>query len=336
MSQKPILFGVGGLVVGSVFGFLLGGQASEGRVGAALERALAPSQEAEAEAASAQQEAMTAQQETLAAMQERLAALEEAMPEGGASAEDVQSAVSEQLAGFEESLSARLAELSEATQSQAENLRGSLDELASGLEQSARVAAAAVASNGGGGGGGATEGMEVTEPLTVGQTALFAEGGVRAFVSRINAQAGSVRLSINGETTEIGVGGAAPVSIEAGDCSVAVMGLESEGVTLGSDCSDAQPSGAMEGDAEAAGSAPPAPEEGFGVGEVAQLADGALRVFVSGMAQDGTAARIAVNGVTTQVVGSGESVEVQSGEQSCTVTVTGVGDGMVGLEGACG
>jgi hypothetical protein len=59
-----------------------------------------------------------------------------------------------------------------------------------------------------------------------------------------------------------------------------------------------------------------------------------LRVFVSGVI--GGDARLAMNGTDTQMVEVGESVEVASGDQNCTVTVTGVDGDMVGLQGSCG
>ena len=115
------------------------------------------------------------------------------------------------------------------------------------------------------------------------------------------------------------------------------LGLDDGKATLGSDCGAAASGGSEEGgESEAAAAPAEAPEDGHRAGEVASLADGKLRVFVSGLADDGSAARIAVNGVQTQLVNAGESVEVETGEGACTVTVTGVGNGMVGLEASCG
>ncbi len=71
-----------------------------------------------------------------------------------------------------------------------------------------------------------------------------------------------------------------------------------------------------------------------GPGEVLMLADGALRVFVSGVV-DGKA-RLAVNGLSTQVVAVGDGVTTDVDGKSCTVSVTGIRDNRVGLTGDCG
>jgi hypothetical protein len=63
------------------------------------------------------------------------------------------------------------------------------------------------------------------------------------------------------------------------------------------------------------------------------LADG-LSVFVSGVTD--SAARIAINGVATETVPVGESVEVEVGEQACRVSVESVDRGHVALGYVCG
>ncbi|WP_417725479.1 hypothetical protein [Salipiger sp.] len=324
MSQKPFLYGAGGIILGFIGGIAVGGATSESKINDALSRAMAPGQ-------SAAEQAASSQQESLAALSERLTALEAAMPDAAALSEQISGAVDERLAGLGSDLSAAISK-------GAEDQKAALDEamtrISSGLEQSAQAAAAAVASAATGKEADAG-GVSVSEPLQVGQTAVFAEGKVRAFVSRLDPQGGSVRLMVNGKSVALGAGGSAPVSFDDKACSIVVMGL-SDGATLGSDCDAATPTSEMARAGGDADSPPPAPEDGFRPGQVAMLGDGALRVFVSGLAEDGTAARIAVNGVSTQVVASGESVEVTSGDKTCTVSVTGVGGGMVGLEGSCG
>ena len=76
-----------------------------------------------------------------------------------------------------------------------------------------------------------------------------------------------------------------------------------------------------------------APKNGLGVGETPVQAEG-LWLFVPSLAAEGSAARVSVNGWTTQSVGSGETVKVSSGDTSCNVTVAGIGSGMVGLVGS--
>lgn len=330
MSQKPILFGAVGILVGFVGGIAIGSATSQSRIGEAVSRVLGPAQEASESAAAAQQEA-------LAGLGERIAALEAAMAEESGS--DLEAALGSRLDEMASGMQARLDTLSERAEAQAQAVRGALVELSGGMEEAAQIAAAAVATGGGNGvgvggdgGGPAATGLPVADPLGVGETALFDGGRVRAFVARIDPQGGSVRLAVNGTLVTLGAGGAAPVA--GGDCSVAVMALRDGRVTLGSDCGGA--AGERAGAAPAGAGAGAVPEDGYHPGQMARLADGALRVYVSGLAADGSSARLAVNGIETQVVATGSSLEVEAGGKACSVTVTGVGGGLVGLEGACG
>jgi hypothetical protein len=121
---------------------------------------------------------------------------------------------------------------------------------------------------------------------------------------------------------------------------VALTAVESGRAELSSNCEAAGGSSESSGTDAAASDENSSDEasasgEGYRPGETAQLADG-LRVFVSGLASDGSAARIAINGVNTETVAAGESVEVSSQDGTCTVTVTSVADGRVALEGSCG
>lgn len=321
MSQMPYLLGAGGLILGFIGGIAIGGATSESKISEAVSGAFAPAQET-----------ASAQTEALAALTDRIAALEEAMPDAGEAAERMASSVDEKLAALRSDLSSVI---SSASKDQKAALDAAMSDISAGLEQSAQAAAAAVASASSGEEAGAG-GVAVSEPLRVGETALFADGQVRAFVSRLDPRGGSARLMINGEAVGLGSGGSAPVSFGNKRCSIVVMGLGAEGVTLGSDCDAAETAGGMAQASGEGSNTPPAPDEGFRAGEVAMLADGRLRVYVSGLAGDGSAARIAVNGVTTQIVASGGSVDVETGDGACTVTVTGVGNGLVGLEGSCG
>lgn len=330
MSQKPIIYGAVGIVLGFLGGVAAGSAINGSKITDAVGRAMGPAQEAASQAASSQQAALDG-------LSERIAALEAAMSEddGG---EDITAALGERLDAMKSEMQTRLEDLSARTRTQAEAVQGALSELSGGMQEAAQMAAAAVAARAAGSGEGASaEGMTVTDPLGVGETAQFADGQVRAFVSRVDPAGGSVRLMVNGEATALGSGGTTRVALGDSSCTVAVMGLDDGKATLGSDCGAAASGGSEEGgESEAAAAPAEAPEDGHRAGEVASLADGKLRVFVSGLADDGSAARIAVNGVQTQLVNAGESVEVETGEGACTVTVTGVGNGMVGLEASCG
>lgn len=355
MSHAPFLFGAGGIILGFIGGIAIGSATSGSRINEAVADALAPGQQAAQQAASTQQEA-------LAALSERIGALEARLAES-TDGDDLAARLGERMEAMKAEMASRMEAMSDSAKTQADTLRSALSELSGGMQEAAQMAAAAVAAKAGGGSGGeAAGGMTVTEPLAVGQTAIFADGAVRAFVARLDGQGGAVRLVVNGTTAELGSGGTARVPQGEGSCSVSVLGLSDGKVTLGSDCGSASEAegddAGAEGDAagtgaetsgagagaEAAGAAgggeagseTAAPENGTRPGAVAVLADGKLRVFVSGVASDGSSARIAVNGVRTQTVEPGASVEVKAGDAACTLTVTGIGGGMVGLEASCG
>ena len=217
MSNRSIIFGVGGLVIGAFVGVLFGGSMSANRIDEAVFNAM---ERAQATAG----EASTATQDAIAALGERISAIETSLSDSAASTSEISESVRAQLGEMQEALSARIDAVGDAAGESTAALRSALAEWSSGM-------------------------------------------------------------------------GGSPQSTDA---------------------------------------AGEAPEEGFRPGQTVRLADGALRVFVSGLASDGSAARIAVNGVATQSVGVGESVDVTVDDRDCTVTVTGVGDGMVGLEGSCG
>lgn len=350
MSHAPFLFGAGGIILGFIGGIAIGSATSGSRINEAVADALAPGQQAAQQAASTQQEA-------LAALSERIGALEARLAESS-DGDDLAARLGERMEAMKAEMASRMEAMSDSAKTQADTLRSALSELSGGMQEAAQMAAAAVAAKAGGGSGGeAAGGMTVTEPLAVGQTAIFAEGTVRAFVARLDGQGGAVRLVVNGTTAELGSGGTARVPQGEGSCSVSVLGLSDGKVTLGSDCGSAQEAEGDDAGAEGddagtgaetsgaggeaagggeAGGETAAPENGTRPGAVAVLADGKLRVFVSGVASDGSSARIAVNGVQTQTVEPGDSVEVKAGDAACTLTVTGIGGGMVGLEASCG
>jgi hypothetical protein len=149
-----------------------------------------------------------------------------------------------------------------------------------------------------------------------GQTAVLSDGALRVFVSRIDEAAGTARVQVNGTDMTLTVGQPETLASAQGDCRVTLDAV-------------AQGQAAVSG---ACGDALPAPE-GTAPGTTVQLAEG-LRVFVSGVAEDG--ARIAINGVDTQLVPVGQSVEVTVGEQTCSVSVENIDRGHVALGYVCG
>ena len=70
----------------------------------------------------------------------------------------------------------------------------------------------------------------------------------------------------------------------------------------------------------------------IGVGQTAQLGDGAVRVFLSGADEAAGLAWVVVNGAARQRVAPGGSLA--AGE--CTVVMTGLGDGTATFDASCG
>ncbi len=82
--------------------------------------------------------------------------------------------------------------------------------------------------------------------------------------------------------------------------------------------------------------APAEPEiSGATPGMTEQLADGALRVFVSGISGDGQVARLAINGLETTELRLGRSATVEVEGRPCNVTLDGIDRGHVQLSGDC-
>ena len=303
IKNQSVVIGGGALLLGLILGIAVSGSRVDDKIAQAMGRM----DEASGAAVSAQEAAM-------AAIEERFGALEAQVEEAAGAAAALSDDLGAKMSEMQQGLASRIDAVTEGAQAQVAALR---DEFASapttGTAGSAETAAAPAA------------GMAAAETRSVGETAVLADGALRVFVSRLDTEAGTARLSINGTDTTLAVGDAATVALESGDCAVSVVSIGADGVALASDCGEA-----------AVADVPAAPEAGFRPGEVAILADGALRVFVSGLAADNSAARLAINGLSLETVASGGFVDVASGDKSCTVSVTGVGNGLVGLDGSCG
>jgi hypothetical protein len=170
--------------------------------------------------------------------------------------------------------------------------------------------------------------------LGAGETAILAEGAIRAFVSRVDDAAQSVRVLVNGSMETLGSAAPVKVSVDGQDCAVKLDGIDRGKVALSAECGSA--AGSAGGDAAApAGEAAAAPSEttegGVAPGNVASFADGSVRIFVSWIAEDGSAARIAVNGTDQTTLAVGESTEVDG----CNVSLTGISSGRASLGYGC-
>lgn len=297
MQNQPLLIAGGSLLIGVMLAVAVSESRAKSRVSAALERA--------------QESSAATLAETTESMNARIDALEASL---GESAATVNASIEEKLAVLQEDVGSRIDAVADAATSQAQEWEAALSALSSTQDGDTSAMQ-----------NDATSDLQTSDVLGVGQTAIFADGAVRAFVSAMDLDTSTAKLSVNGAGMSVGIGETA--AVEGADCVVGIASLDAEGVTVASDCG-------MSVTAEAA-DVPPAPDKGFKPGGLAILADGALRVFVSGLADDGSSARIAINGVETQTVAAGTSIEVSVGEQTCQLAVTGVGNGMVGMDGNC-
>jgi hypothetical protein len=148
------------------------------------------------------------------------------------------------------------------------------------------------------------------EVVRVGETARF--GDARVFLSAFDEAAGTARVAVNGAMQVLRRG--APVA--AGGCAVMLTGFSEGGARIAGACGPAQGSGAG---------------TEIAVGTTGALADGKLRVFLSGTDADAGTARVAVNGTGTMVLRMSEPV--RAGD--CDVTLTGIGEGTATIDAGC-
>ncbi len=232
--------------------------------------------------------------------------------------------VSTQLGSIEEKMGAGFAAIEGAVSSQTESLKGSLAEMAPAAAGSvAAVAATAVAAVAGSAESeetaptqmAATSDAQSDSGFGVGRTANLAGGEIRAFVSRVDTEAGLVEVAVNGlDRISLSAGRATGFAgVSGGACLLSVLGVADGAAELGATCGDDRP--------EPHGVAP---------GVAADLASG-VRAFVSYGANN--MARIAINGQKTQTIAVGKSAPVEG--KSCSVKVEGVDRGMVALSTDC-
>ncbi|WP_306133526.1 hypothetical protein [Roseivivax marinus] len=351
MDTKAIGLGVAGLVAGVVIGTVtVSTGPSLEEIGDTVTEAVTPATEAGGAAGDAATEArdaaqsagegITAVAESVAALDERLAAIEEQLSGMGGTAEAV-SALESQVAELRGAVDQGLSASADAQ----EGLEGALSGLGEGLSGLAGALSAMGGLSemaGGSGSGGSGSGTQTAdgesgaggqepqaqspaaqavaeagelEGIAAGETASFADGAVRVFVSRVDAEAGAARLSINGALAALSTGETYEADTEGGPCMVALDSVSGRRAVVSAACGDALPA-----------------PEGARAGNTIRLANGDVRVFVSGVSADSTSARIAVNGVVPQTVALGDSVDAGDG---CSVTVDGIDRGHVSVSSDC-
>jgi hypothetical protein len=326
--KNPVVTGVGGVIGGLLVGSLLSLATIDSKIGSSIEDAMAD-----------MAETLEGDDDALVEVTERLAALEKAV--SGAASE---------VAGLGETLSDRSGEVA----SVGEQIRSDLDERISALEMRIDDVAADLGNRMSETASEQTEALRAAletrpapasapdpepeqpaEPVSeapealppelrvtgetrgTGETFVLAGGSVRAFVQQANAQDGRARLSVNRVSSDLAVGEIVVVPHADGACRLGVAAVTEDGVSIGSDC-DMPADDATLGDA-------------YAPGTLALLADGQLRVFVSGIFGDEV--RLALNGLETRRMRVGEAHEVE--DTNCSVSVTGVRGNSVLLAGTC-
>ena len=151
---------------------------------------------------------------------------------------------------------------------------------------------------------------------SVGQTALFADGAVRVFVSKVDTEAGTARLSIGGKMRQVGVGDGPVVPAGDSHCKIVLDGVAGGEAQLSAICGDDLPA-----------------PEGIKPGETALLEDGALRVFASRVMDD--AARLSVNG-QLETLAPGAFVRADIDGARCRVTLDTLDRGHAKVSHSCG
>ncbi|MGC9419753.1 MAG: hypothetical protein ACP5EN_12355, partial [Rhodovulum sp.] len=165
----------------------------------------------------------------------------------------------------------------------------------------------------------------------VGETAILADGAIRAFVSRVDEAGQTARLSINGALSEVAAGDTVAVAADGQDCSVTADAIGGGTVSLSATCSAAGTEPAPQDAGSQSAAAASAEGTMVAVGETALFGGGEVRVFVSRVAAD--AAVIAVNGLATTTLAVGGSTPVGD---TCNVALAGTEGNAAALGYACG
>jgi hypothetical protein len=316
--NRLVLVAVGGFVLGILISLVIGWGDED-----TLEAELARHDELRSSLGEVSR-AASAVEARLGELHERVASVEKALGGVGERVTGMETALAEVEAASEE----RIAGVASRLEGLGSELSGAVSDVGTrvaGLVQRARAEVGGGADAGGSneGEGAAQAAAEVeagagTE-LGIGETAHFAEGALRVFLSSVDPEAGTARVAINGPAAmSIALDEAQTV----GDCTVTLTGFVARGATLQGDCAAAE--AAAEADAGAGSE--------LGIGETAQLADGSLRVFLSSVDPEAGTARVAVNGPRTQNVRLNEVAAAGD----CAVTLTGFVEGGATVTGRCG
>lgn len=149
-----------------------------------------------------------------------------------------------------------------------------------------------------------------------GETAVFGDGSLRVFVSRLDPASAEARLSIGGVMETWTAGSSRMMEVGRSWCALSLAGVSDMGAVLSATCDDDLPA-----------------PEGIAVGNTAIFEEGAVRVYA--VRVDADAARLSINGdlVTLPV---GRSAPVAGTTERCRVMLEGVDRRHAQVALACG
>lgn len=326
MNEQHIFVGVGAFIAGAILGLVVAPDGTSVEdIEAALSDRFAAVEAAASESGTASGAAV---EQMIADMGARLTAIEDAIgADGSAQAEMMETLrgeIADQMSALStqgDALAAEFANLGETLSEQDRAVMA--PEPSDAAEEAASEAETAEAATETGTEAGASDNIDgdggAFVGIGAGETQSFGDGALRVTVSRVDARANAARLSVNGQWLRMGVGDTVSVLGDAGlYCRLTLSGLMERQVSTIAACGDDLPE-----------------PEGARPGELLLMADGAIRAFISGVATDGQAARVALNGVGTEVLGLGESVDVEVDGAACTVTLEDIDRAHVALSTSC-
>ncbi|MFA3915952.1 hypothetical protein [Ruegeria hyattellae] len=156
----------------------------------------------------------------------------------------------------------------------------------------------------------------VSNGFKPGETAIFDDGALAVFVSRLIPDSGQAVVSIGQETKTLTAGSGLVLPVGDSHCKLMLDSVSADGAALSAICGDALPA-----------------PEGYVAGGTALLKEGAIRVFISLVSEE--AARLSINGSMVSLPVR-RSTPVSVGEDECRVRVDDIDRGHVRVSAACG
>lgn len=240
------------------------------------------------------------------------------MEEGVAQTSSGIGELSDRLDGLGKSVAEAVSGVQSAVTGVNSDLSGKFGSLAERIEAMRNSATSVVAP-------AATQATPATgQAVRPGETLAFGDGGVVAFLSSVDLAGGTANVALNGTQVQLMTLNE-PVTV--GTCTLTLTAIAARSAMIDGTC----------GGTPAGASASPTLSAGLGSGtvvsmaNVAVLADGAVRVFLSGLDLTEGSARVAINGTELMTLTLGKPVDVGS----CTVSLTGLDGSSASVDAAC-